>query len=455
MEVSGKSQFQNIENYCSDPEDFEVLEDLPENTRDYLESLGITKSYSANKTGQSVDDIGLKYLPSTSKVSMISENQTTENFIKEFESFYSEMMGKVQGLKNVPALKKSNNYNDGLYLEDETLFSNLKNTPEVQEQLNAIKKLDEEIHSVISDYQNEKAERLETQIEMCNEITKNNTLPERDTELFLNLCQFEFSDLKTEEKDKKTLEVPGTNKKPSSPKKKQKDFIMRNIYLAKEGVFANSSLTDEEKAKLEDILQYEDEDTQERQQRSPFTLPSTESGRSSYFSNAYCFTFDDKKKIEDIDSQLEKFKLDEKSSEKNLNSKEDSNDGDASKTIDDVRKMNHVMLEKNLKKLEDRLRELQDAENKDLETLRKIREETKINIEGNEDDVDDMPPMGDLFDLDVLNIGENELEYIDMEGLKGEDIDYEETGEEEDEDKEETNVFDEVEEGSTIDFQSK
>lgn len=247
----------------------------------------------------------------------------------------------------------------------------------------------------------------------------------------------------------------GTNKKPSSPKKKQKDFIMRNIYLAKEGVFANSSLTDEEKAKLEDILQYEDEDTQERQQRSPFTLPSTESGRSSYFSNAYCFTFDDKKKIEDIDSQLEKFKLDEKSSEKNLNSKEDSNDGDASKTIDEVRKMNHVMLEKNLKKLEDRLRELQDAENKDLETLRKIREETKINIEGNEDDVDDMPPMGDLFDLDVLNIGENELEYIDMEGLKGEDIDYEETGEEEDEDKEETNVFDEVEEGSTIDFQSK
>ncbi|CAG9861601.1 unnamed protein product [Phyllotreta striolata] len=385
MELSEKSQSRKTDGPLIDFDEY----DMPEDTKKYLQSLNIADSISF-PTSSSAEN--LKNVPSTSKISMISDTQTTQNFLKEFEAFYSDMMGKVKGLKSVPALKKPH-YKDADSMDGTKLMKNLKNSPEIQEQLDAIKQLDDDIQSVITEYQSEKSDRLDTQLEMCNEIAHGNKQPDRDAELFLNLCQFEFSDNKKDDnKEDQPVESPDKTKKKPKTAAKQQDFVLRNIYLAKRGGYTHSSLTDEEKVKLEDILQYDEENNQKRQQKSPFTLTNSHNEPSKYFSNAYLFSEEDRKKIDDIDTELEKFKLDEAASEKNQSARSE----DSTESVEAFRKLNKKMLKNKLKMLEVRLKELKEAEDRDLKKLNKIQSPSAVDVD--DENIEDFPPICSLFD---------------------------------------------------------
>ncbi|XP_028130605.1 uncharacterized protein LOC114326432 [Diabrotica virgifera virgifera] len=337
--------------------DYEKYTAIRESTNDEEDLLDIDHvnyldNYLQNSTIPGFTTFGFDFEhqnQSTSKISMVDENQTTENFLKEFHSFYSEMMGKVNGLKDTPALQNLE-FTEELDVDEEKLFKNLKHTPEVQEQLSNIKKLDDGISTMISEYKLEKEERLKTQFEMCNEIAASNKLVGKDDELFLNLCQFEFLDT-DDEKDK----IAGVCNEKRHVKEvcKPNDFIMRNIRLAKAGMLGNSSLTDEEKFKLEVLLKNDDLDCPQNSNEPSFFTTTL-----NKLKNAYMFSEDEEKRLKDINFELEKFTLDEKNNEKDIDTNKEPN------LIDKIEQLNNFLLKERLQSLDAQLSTLHQEEEK-------------------------------------------------------------------------------------------
>ncbi|XP_056636750.1 kinesin-related protein 4-like [Diorhabda sublineata] len=227
----------------------------------------------------------------SAQISMITENQSTENYLKEFDCFYTEIMSKVKGIRNTPALNQLP-FPEDIDIDEDKWSRNAKYTPEVKEQLEFIKKMDSEIDSVINQYKIEKEQRLQTQYELYNEITKHGIPPEKEADLFVNLCRFEFTESNNEQNEKN----PDKNKKKKrdyNVKDKNNSFIIRNVNLA----FSNCSLTDEEKCELEKLIQLDDEDDIQ-QCSNPFNI----------FSNKD----EDIMKLKDIDEELKKVQLEQR-----------------------------------------------------------------------------------------------------------------------------------------------
>ncbi|XP_018568005.1 uncharacterized protein LOC108908450 [Anoplophora glabripennis] len=230
------------------------------------------------------------------------------------------MMSKVKSLRSCPALEDFEVKE--LEQDKPKLYKHLKDTPAVKEKLKYIERLDNEIKETMQVYKAERAERLQIQNEMCNEICKN-PFPGKDAQMFLELCHFEADgDLNEEEKgNKEKSEAVSTNQ---SNRSIEDSFIKRNIELARQGSMAGCSLTDEEKRKLEELL-VDEQDGSYNVEANPHKKDSglslDESDESSedenyFISNAYALDNDDITKMEDINSELEKFTVDETEKEK-------------------------------------------------------------------------------------------------------------------------------------------
>lgn len=174
--------------------------------------------------------------------------ETAEHFFNKINGFYNEMMMKINTLKNTSVMNREP-FSEPINLTEVKLFKDLKDTPEVQEKIKQIQQLDDDIKNVIDTYKEEKRERLKTQKEMCDVIRKNK-VPQKDSCLFMGLCEFEESE-DAERSTSETTKVP-TEQRPNK-------FIKRNIKLAKAGALAQFSLTDEEKIKIEQLLSENDE----------------------------------------------------------------------------------------------------------------------------------------------------------------------------------------------------
>ncbi|XP_045471768.1 uncharacterized protein LOC123678666 isoform X2 [Harmonia axyridis] len=183
---------------------------------------------------------------------------SVKQFVSEMNVFYNEMSGKLRSLKNCPVLENSQSVvldaDDEKFMEKENfknLYKNLKKTPKVKKTLSLISKMDSDISETISKFREERAERLEMQKQLMNNIPK-----DRNSQLFLQLCEFESrssDNMKNANKDKRN-EVNEARKR-NRKNYNDKDFIERNKELAKVGM--NFSLSDEQKQRLEKILQDE------------------------------------------------------------------------------------------------------------------------------------------------------------------------------------------------------
>lgn len=319
--------------------------------------------------------------------------KTSDNFLKKFDLFYQDMKSRLNLLKNSPVISSKSDVipvssQESLTVnEKEKLFKKLKNTPEVQEKLQYIQELDDEIVSIISDYKNEREQRLQTQKELCNDICKNNAFPERDTQSFLDMCDFEVTDRDENndliddlvDKDIKTIisrTVKSTNKYVI--RNTPDTFIKRNIELAKNGMSVGSSLTDEEKSRIDILLNTDPKNFSQSSENLTESFAADLDDNRSSTMNAYSLLALEKEKLDDIDGKLEKFTEDEKEKEKLVENSRDFSD--------------EFLVKQALKKINEQLKELRSIDEKELESkqliyskkMEKIDEEIK-NLEDEEE----------------------------------------------------------------------
>ncbi|CAH2000750.1 unnamed protein product [Acanthoscelides obtectus] len=263
------------------------------------------------------DDIEDSERPGTSSmrnIDVLIEGETVEHFVNQCNGFYEEMKLKVSSLRRTPdvnnlTVKPKKNMDEG------DIFKNIQHTPDVQKRLDAINKLDFDIRDIINTYKVERAARMEAQLEMCNELSQYPDCRERDSEKFLEVCQFELSQCGSDSEDDEnggSLE----NSQQQQPKVEAR-FVRRNVALAREGYLAGCSLTDEEKSKIEGIMTVKDDDSDGKQKsKTHFTNANKTTHEQTYTHNAYKFEVDQSQKMKEIDTELEKFALDEKNTEK-------------------------------------------------------------------------------------------------------------------------------------------
>lgn len=370
----------------------------------------------------SLDDrtLNLEFIKQTELFEPLENQCSPVNFFKKIDTFYEEMMTKLKLLKNTPVIKNDlgatkSSQESIISVKNKKLFKFLKNTPEVHEKLKFIQELDDEIKSIISDYKNAKEERLQTQMELCNDICKNNAISEKNTQSFLDMCHFEFSDpgeddlienLASEDIEKIAQNSVKATKK-FSISNYPNNLIKRNIELAKTGALASSSLTDEEKCRIELLLET-DEANLNADSSENLTEPSTSDVDtvSSTTLNAYSLLEVDKAKLVDIDEELEKFIGDEMKNEKSSISSSNFND--------------EFVLKQALKRINEHIQELR-TKDEDLKLL-------------NSHDIHDMKKDEEGFEDEGVRILEGEefdeidqqIESYDYEKYLDSDNDLEE-----------------------------
>lgn len=345
-----------------------------------------------------------KFTKSNEPSMVLGNSSDSVHLIKKFEGFYEEMKARLKSLKNIPIMKPKsplvapNSGQESISShESEMLFKNLKNTPAVQEQLKFIQKLDDEIESVISDYKSEREQRLETQLELCNDICKHSVLPQKDTHSFLDMCHFEFSDPGENEQysiDDQVNEdideiLPNTleSRTKNFIRNYPSTFINRNIEVAKTGSLAGSSLTDEEKSRIELLLETNIPHSKEESSENLTESCATDLEIMSCDPlNAYNFFDGERDKLVDIDEKLEKFTEDEKETEKSERNSKISLDFE-----DEFR------LKKALKRINEQIKELHSRDEKEKEYMK------EINLDNLTGDIEE--------DVKVLIDGDDELLY--------------------------------------------
>lgn len=306
-----------------------------------------------------------------SKSNDLKSDDNPTRLMNKFQGFYEEMKTRLKLLKNTPVIKSRTpsklRQDSDSSIEATTSFKDLKKTPEVEEKLRSIKDLDDDIRNIINDYKTQREQRLQTQFQLCSDICKN-VLPERNTQSFLDMCHFEFSEVQEDEENDDALEhrtdydVPETFKTTPNGNTGTYAIIKRNIEVAKTGVLAGSSLTDEEKSRIElllgtDVLNPNEESSENFTESYPTNLDSISGCNNS---NAYSFLDGDRVKLSDIDEKLEKFADDEKDSEKNREHIENV----SGLKEDFVLKQALQRINEQIKEL--RNRDLKDADGKDI-----------------------------------------------------------------------------------------
>lgn len=191
----------------------------------------------------------------------------------EINDFYIDMLNDLRVIKGEPKITAETKLlikykpdQDNLQQEpseadtkltstsDES-FAIWKEDPEVIRQLSVISSLDEQILSSTSLLKDVVEERQVVEDEMCSLLSDSGT---KESVLFLELCQFAKSEHEDYEEANDPIEPVSNTKQDNSQKqhnqdKYEKDFVRKNIELAKDGMGA-LCLTDEEKIKLENLL---------------------------------------------------------------------------------------------------------------------------------------------------------------------------------------------------------
>lgn len=255
-----------------------------------------------------------------------AEDISVNEYVNQMNNFYEEMSAKLKLLKSCSVLNRtelSDAKNKDKIKNDSNnnSYKNLKDTPQVQQNLNLIQKLEKNIKETIDQYETERDERLQIQQTLINQIPL-----DKDNEIFMQLCNFES---KSNTKINNSQGSHGNYGKLSSNRtRKNENFIERNIKLAKKGAMTYS-LTDEEKQRVETILQEIDAKSSEKKlnidQRveEVYSNLSTELKRTtndlnSYLDknseiyqacnvNAFRLSDEEKDKLIEIDSALKQY----------------------------------------------------------------------------------------------------------------------------------------------------
>ncbi|XP_050295789.1 uncharacterized protein LOC126735745 [Anthonomus grandis grandis] len=259
--------------------------------------------------------------------------------VNETGNFLEAMMNKLKTLKSCSALSPYKEPEDLVMPSYKKTFKYLKNTPEVKRSLEAIRAMDEEIFQTINQYKEERQERLSTEFDVCKDIVEHKVAEEHGTEAFLQMSGFDKKLKKlvqineknrgNNEKIMKKIKGDGSSKAGvSTSSGHMPNFIERNRQGAKAGTMAYFALTDEEKARIEklmedfekDIDNYNLNDAELRLSSMDFTEEINENApiqKSNFIEekNGFLLDDDDKNRLESIDKELEKFVKDEQSKE--------------------------------------------------------------------------------------------------------------------------------------------
>uniref|UniRef100_A0AAR5Q1F3 BSD domain-containing protein n=1 Tax=Dendroctonus ponderosae TaxID=77166 RepID=A0AAR5Q1F3_DENPD len=303
--------------------------------------------------------------------------------VNETGNFCNAMLDKLKSLKSCSVLESARQELSGTG----KTFQYLKNTPEVKQQLDFIKKLDEDINETISRYKAERLERLSAEFEMCTSINELKLSEERGTEKFLQICNFEKKHReRCPEMEQETNEAPEGDDDPELIEETAAEpaqlggstedgtgnvsFIRKNIYAAREGLMAGFSLTDEEKAKIANILKDIDnfQLDEAELELSAASLNEATAGKSGedLSVNAFAVMESDQIRMGEIDSELEKFLKDQNSPE---------NPQKALSLVKDEEFWKQYALERSLKDIDAQLKKLYDSYAEDQEKLQRMREE--------------------------------------------------------------------------------
>ncbi|KAL1512721.1 hypothetical protein ABEB36_002264 [Hypothenemus hampei] len=315
-----------------------------------------------------------------------SATVNTRKIMNETGNFFNSMLDKLKSLKSCPILELR--HLKGKKAAEKTFLS-LKNTPEVREKLNFIRKMDEEINETINRYKIQREERLSVEFEMCTTISEENLAGKGDTGVFLQMCNFNERLKKYQNSQNNNVVFKESFETRNNEVMEQKEelllksgsFIEKNIHAAKEGVMAGFSLTDEEKMKIDQILQdidsFQMDDALLTNASQTPCIESKEESLVNQETNPWknCYSVDGKNKTRmgQIDLELEKFN-------------EDHHDGDdVNKQIPLVKNeefWKQYVLDQSLKDIDTKLETLYESYREDEERLIAFRR--KIDLETND-----------------------------------------------------------------------
>ncbi|XP_031328968.1 uncharacterized protein LOC116171519 isoform X1 [Photinus pyralis] len=183
--------------------------------------------------------------------------ETTQDHLSKMDyGLYTEMSIVVRRLNQRPLTQKCH------LVSHETIAEEYLPKQPIQDTSSAtvstlsanMFQLDSKINEKDLLYQKVKGQRKVAQNEMCMLIFNDNE-PRRDTQKFLELCHFDVKRQTTEIEDSKEC------RPKIRAKTYRKSFLIRNIHVAKFYSMAKSSLTDEEKLKLETLLADDSEES--------------------------------------------------------------------------------------------------------------------------------------------------------------------------------------------------
>ncbi|KAF7278001.1 hypothetical protein GWI33_008996 [Rhynchophorus ferrugineus] len=247
-------------------------------------------------------------------------------------NFYDIVLGKLRSLKSCPSLKSVRR---ATLQEKETsklarkTFKFLKSTPEVMATLDFIENLNRQIKNKIAQYKLERAERQQAEFEMCKDMFENKLAVEKDTDVFLTMCDFEnrLKHFKEQAKNTEPSVYCDDNQVNSVQNIKSENepetcenmrsmsvnFIQRNFNAARQGMMSGYSLTDDQKKKIEDMLKdidtFQLEDGELSTDNYVQENMNTAQNDSECNENAFVIPEDDRFRINEINNELERMVL--------------------------------------------------------------------------------------------------------------------------------------------------
>ncbi|XP_076268248.1 uncharacterized protein LOC143201212 [Rhynchophorus ferrugineus] len=256
--------------------------------------------------------------------------------------------------------------------------------------LDFIENLNRQIKNKIAQYKLERAERQQAEFEMCKDMFENKLAVEKNTDVFLTMCDFEnrLKHFKEQAKNTEPSVYCDDNQVNSVQNIKSENepetcenmrsmsvnFIQRNFNAARQGMMSGYSLTDDQKKKIEDMLKdidtFQLEDGELSTDNNVQENMNTAQDDSECNENAFVIPEDDRFRINEINNELERMVLE----------RQDGNTMSESgvTVVKDDEYWKQFIVESTLNDIDKKLAQLQESY---LEDELKLRSFSQINNE--------------------------------------------------------------------------
>ncbi|XP_030762444.1 uncharacterized protein LOC115887217 [Sitophilus oryzae] len=344
------------------------------------------------------------------------EEAAAENRVPKMsypENFYEGLLDKLRSLKSCSSLKSLRKISPperATAPVDGKSFQFLKNTPEVKATLDFINKLDEEIADTICKYKTERSERHKTELELCQHISDNALSQDKDTDLFLDMCNFEGK-LKGFKKqaEEEVMEAFTKGQTRRFPKNEEiqsnnpvenkvenagngdnsapRNFIELNKRSIRDPMMTTCCLTDEEKTKIENMLKDIDDFQLDDGQLSVWSdsikdVNELEENKENMIvdltTNAFSILQNEKDRMDEINTQLQRITLEKGDAEE-----AHSNSRTTINPVKDEEFWKKCILDQSLKDIDEKLAKIHQSNVEAEEKLKFFLENN--NIEEEED----------------------------------------------------------------------